>query len=429
MIDRKWIRGIFLHTPTAKAFDVRYNQWLEIEQGIIRSFHDTLPEANTSDAQIDYSDKLIIPAFCDMHVHAPQYPQIGIGMDMELMEWLSAHTFPQEAAYANTIFARAAYQSFAAAMLQNGTFSCSVYGTIHTDSTIILAEELKKAGIRAWVGKVNMDRNAPPSLLETTDFSLSETYRFLASPIWDDRIRPILTPRFAISCSMPLMRGLAELAAERNIPVQSHLSENVEELIAVSELFPKSGPYWRVYDEAGLFGTTKTLMAHCVHIGYDARAVMKQRGIAVIHCPSSNTNLSSGVMDTSGMLDEGITVALGSDVGAGNPLSMARNMIGAIQVSKLRKYFMPEERQLTLPESFYLATKAGGDLFGGTGSFENGRSFDALVIDDALLRKGQHTMPTPENRIAHWAYSGDDRQFCQRFIAGKPLTEVAYSLL
>lgn len=391
-----------------------------------QSATDALPEAELP--LLDFGRALLIPSFCDMHLHAPQHAQLGVGMDLELLEWLNRITFPNEASYADLAHARRAYARFAASLVREGTLSCSVYGTVHADATLILADELKKAGVRAWVGKVSMSRLAPPELIETEEQAISEIERFIAAPVWDGQTRPVVTPRFAISCTMPLMRRLSGIALRHGLPVQSHLSENADELAVVGELFPDISPYWRVYEAAGLFGGTPTLMAHCIHVGPDARRAMRENGVTAVHCPSSNVNLSSGVMDATGMLDDGVPMALGSDIGGGSPLSMPRTILEAMHASRIRRMFVPGSRAMTFEEAFWLATKAGGDVFGDTGCFLPGRRFDALAIDDASLvcdaspeREAPWWEEDPSVRLQRWVYAGDDRQIAARFSAGRRL--------
>ena len=134
-------------------------------------------------AYIDYGDKLIIPALCDMHVHAPQFAMAGMGLDMELLPWLETYTFPEEGKYADETYARKAYDAFAQALVQAGTTRACVFGTIHTDTVLVLMEILERAGVSAYVGKVNMDRNAPDELVESTEKSLSETRRWIEASL------------------------------------------------------------------------------------------------------------------------------------------------------------------------------------------------------------------------------------------------------
>ena len=171
---------------------------------------------------------------------------------------------------------------------------------------------------------------------------------------------------------------------EYQVPVQSHLSENLSEIAWVKELFPWSSCYGDVYHQCGLFGReAKTIMAHCVHSCDIEVEMMREKGVYVAHCPQSNINLSSGIAPIRRYLEEGIPVGLGSDIAGGANLSMFRHMADAIGASKLYWRLVDQEKKpLTMEEVFYLATKGGGSFFGKAGSFEKGYELDALVMDD-----------------------------------------------
>ena len=192
-------------------------------------------------------------------------------------------------------------------------------------------EELEKAGVTGYVGKVNMDRNGSPELQETTEQSKRETLRWLDACGRFQTVKPILTPRFTPSCTDELMSWLGKLAAERGLYVQSHLSENKGEIAWVKELCPDCAQYWESYDRAGLW-KDHTVMAHCVHSDARERSAIRQAGVVVAHCPDSNINLCSGIAPVRQMLNEGLWVTLGSDIAAGSSLSgsLSSFVLGAI---------------------------------------------------------------------------------------------------
>ena len=183
-------------------------------------------------------------------------------------------------------------------------------------------EELERAGITGYVGKVNMDRNAAPGLLEeTTEESRRETLRWLDACQDFRLVKPMLTPRFTPSCTNELMAFLGKLAAERDLPVQSHLSENQAEMAWVRQLHPGCQQYWETYDKYGLW-KEHTIMAHCVHSDRRECDAMRRAGVVVAHCAGSNINLCSGVSPVREMLQQGIWVTLGSDIAGGACLPM-----------------------------------------------------------------------------------------------------------
>jgi guanine deaminase len=233
-------------------------------------------------------------------------------------------------------------------------------------------------------------------------------------------VRPIITPRFVPSCTPELLKACGRLATTFQLPVQSHLSENVSEIAWVAELEPESKNYGDAYNRYGLFGQTPTIMAHCVWTRGEELELMKRNGVMVAHCPTSNFNLSSGLAPVRSLLDEGLRIGLGSDISGGHDLNMFRMLVYAIQVSKMHYQQDHSKAFLTLPETFWIATKSAGSFFGKVGSFEPGYDFDALVIDDSVLYPAEYSLL---ERLERFVYLGDDRQIVQRFCRGKAIEE------
>lgn len=391
-------------------------------QGITQGVYPVLPEEYKNLQVTDYQELLIIPGMVDLHIHAPQYPFRGLGMDLELLEWLNTHTFPEESRYQELDYARKAYGIFAEALKKSATARAVVFGTVHVPATEYLMEELEATGLVTYVGKVNMDQNCADGLREKdADTSLADTAVWLADTAGRyQNTRPVLTPRFAPTCSGPLMEGLGKLQREYQIPVQSHLSENLSEIAWVKKMFPWSSCYGDVYERYGLFGgQAKTVMAHCVHSSDLEVELMKKKGVYVAHCPQSNINLSSGIAPIRRYLEEGILAGLGTDMAGGANLSMFRCMADAIGVSKLYWRLVDQERKpLTMEEAFYLATKGGGSFFGKVGSFEKGYEMDALVIDDREIRSTR-ALGTKE-RLERYIYlSEEGGRLAGKYVAGR----------
>ena len=278
---------------------------------------------------------------------------------------------------------------------------------------------LEDAGVKAYVGKVNMDRNSPEFLSEDTIESKEDTIEWLEQ-IKDryKNIKPILTPRFIPSCTDKLMDEIQNINKKYKLPIQSHLSENTSEIDWVADLHPDTNNYAEAYDKYNLFGKeNKTIMAHCVHCPDDELNLIKQNNVTVAHCPQSNANLTSGIAPIKKMLDMGIYVGLGSDIAAGSSLSIFRAMSDAVQVSKLREAMTGEKNQiLTLSEVFYLGTKGGGKFFGNVGSFEKGYEFDAVVLNDESF--GDNSDFTLKERLERIIYLSDDRNIVAKYVAG-----------
>ena len=399
------IKGDIVFCPYKRQLVAIEDGYVVVRDGIIELPYTELPETAKDLPVHDYTGKLVMPGMVDLHIHAPQYAYRGLGADMELLDWLEHYAFKEEAKYSDLSYAEKAYTIFADALRDSATTRAVIFGTIHREATELLMDKLEKSGIVSLVGKVNMDRNSPDSLCETTESSYRETERFLHKTA--DRYKntkPILTPRFVPSCTDELLLRLGWLSEQNDIPVQSHLSENPGEIAWVRELCPDSRFYGEVYDKAGLFGNNaNTVMAHCVWSSDEEIALMKERGVYIAHCPASNMNVSSGIAPIRRYLDEGLRVGLGSDIAGGQTESLFTAMVEAMQLSRLYwRHIDPTKKPLSFPEALYMATKGGGAFFGKAGSFERDYEFDAIVIDDSVLPHPQSLTVAQRAERAVW---------------------------
>ena len=392
----KILKGNLVSAPALGALEIVEHGCLVLDDGgSILSAEKTVP--SSADAEvIDYGDALIIPSFVDMHLHAPQYPMLGMGMDLPLIDWLNTYTFKTEARFADNDYARRIYKKLASDLITSGTTRVCMFSSLHTDATLILMEELEKAGVTGYVGKVNMDRNGSPELQETTEQSMHETLRWLDECRRFTHVKPILTPRFTPSCTDELMRWLGALARERGLYVQSHLSENKGEIAWVKELCPDCAQYWESYDRAGLW-KPHTVMAHCVHSDEREREAMRAHGVVTAHCAGSNINICSGVAPVRTLLREGNLVTLGSDIAGGALLAMNKVITMSIRASKFRHMQTDgKDAFLTVEEGYYLGSSAGHEYFGGHGGFVNGDKLHAIVVDDADFTEPAHPLSVRE---------------------------------
>lgn len=415
------LKGNIVYTKTREEFNIVENGYIVVKDNFVEGVYDKLPEKYAHINITDYGDKLIIPGFVDLHTHAPQFAIKGIGYDKELIPWLETYTFPEEAKFKDKTYAERIYREFVDELYKKGTTRAVIFGTIHDESTEILMDFLEDKGIYSYVGKVNMDRNCPDSLREDSDESIKKTIQWLENCSGKYKyVKPIITPRFVPSCTGYLMEELGKIAEKHNLPVQSHLSENPSEIKWVKELHPDCKNYGEVYNKYKLFGQTKTIMAHCVHLTDEEITTIRKNGVVIAHCPTSNVNLSSGISPISKLLKNNIEIGLGSDISGGETLNMLQVMASAIRVSKLRQVcFKEEEKPLTIEEAFYLGTKGGGKFFGKVGSFEEGYEFDALVIDDDNLWKV--SKGTIEERIEKLIYSGNEENIIKRYSGGNEI--------
>ncbi|KAH7105478.1 guanine deaminase [Auriculariales sp. MPI-PUGE-AT-0066] len=374
--------------------------------------------------------EFILPGFIDTHTHAPQYPNLGRGQDFELLDWLDNVTFPTESRFKDAAYAKRTYQSVVRRSLDSGvslirltsaiaepwsqtTTSC-FFSTLHEEGTNILADACHKLGLRAFVGKVNMDSNAPAHYCEpsavasvaATRSTVSHIQSLTAEPS-TALVQPIITPRFAITCTSPLLKALGDLASEhKEIPIQTHISENPSEVAFAKVLFPESKSYTDIYERHGLL-RENTILAHGCHLdshlpepGADDGPVsdselelIKMRGAGLSHCPTSNINLRSGVARVGEWLDRGLKVALGTDVSGGYSLSMLSAIRHASFCSKLvamdaaKKTLKPPSASngdaIALDALLFLATLGGAqvcNIESKVGNFTEGKRFDALLV-------------------------------------------------
>ena len=426
---KKVYKAHILFTKERTGFEVLENGYVAVEDGCVVGVSTSLSSLGCDEQTVtDFGDCLLIPAMNDMHVHAPQYRNQGIAMDLELLPWLQNYTFPEEKKYADAAYAERMYRRFIRDMWRFGTMRSCVFATIHTASTRLLMNLFREAGMGAMVGKVAMNRNCPPELIESVEDMVAGNEALIAefpqySPLTSHLsplVRPIITPRFVPSCTSEMLQACGDLAAKYQLPVQSHLSENMAEIQWVHTLERESTSYGDAYNRYGLFGQTPTIMAHCVWTAGEELELMKRNRVMVAHCPTSNLNIASGLAPIRTFIEEGVPVGLGSDISGGHDLSIFRMMVYAIQVSKMHYQQNHDRAFLTLPEVFWLATKSAGSFFGRVGSFEPGYEFDAVVIDDHDLNHDNYSLL---HRLERFIYLGDDRHITHRFCRGQEIPE------
>ncbi|ODN02669.1 Guanine deaminase [Orchesella cincta] len=369
--------------------------------------------------------EFLMPGLIDTHIHAPQYPNVGIGLDLPLLEWLDKYTFPLEAKYKDPKFAELVYRKVVEKTINNGTTTASYFTTIHTSSSEVMADMVEAYGQRALVGKVCMDCYSPDYYVETTEESLSGTTEFVKK-ILDRKnplVLPTITPRFALTCSEDLLKGLGAIAKEHDVHIQTHLDESIPEIERAMELFPQYKNYADIYGGTGLL-SSKAIMAHCVHITDEELEILKENNTSISHCPTSNNSLLSGHCPVKKLRNAGVKVGLGTDVAGGYTPSILEEMRHAIMTAKTLSIEGRESEPLTFREALYLATLGGAEALAmeqEIGNFQVGKSFDALVI--GLEHELSPIDLFPESDInvlvEKFIMLGDDRNIVKVFVNGQ----------
>lgn len=422
---------------------ISFHQYQDLANDMLSEFksvhHDKL---TICDIIILDHGNFIIPGFVDCHTHAPQYVNCGLGLDLPLLDWLETYTFPSESLFREPTFARKAYHAAVKRHISFGSTTCCYYATIHLESTKVLVEVIKELGQRAYVGKVNMDRNSPDNLREeSAEQSLKETEDLIKYMLADrsdhtdsGRIKPIITPRFVPTCSDELMSGLSKLSNDYNVSIQSHLSENTGELEWVKSLYPDIANYARVYDKFGLL-KHNTIMGHGIYLSEDEIKLLKSRGTSIAHCPNSNFSLTSGICQAKKLVKKyGLKVGLATDVSGGYNPSMIDAMRVAIMASKALSISQNStgskneevfDHTLSTENAFYMATMGSAEALGDgqiIGSISKGKRFDAVCIDLSGFFGADYehadTSINLRKSFERLVYLGDDRNIKKVWVNG-----------
>ena len=411
-------RGTIISSKSWDEMSVLEKGYIAVEDGIITGVYESLPEEYGECEVTNYGDRMIIPAFSDMHMHAPQYTERGVGMDCLLFDWLNNYTFPQESRFADREYARVIYPQVIREFLRHGSFQVSLFTTIHYEACDMLYRMLIDSGMYAYAGKINMDMNSPEFYVEDTDESLRETERFIQEHInLSDRVRMILIPRFAPTCSERLLKGLGELGKKYDLGVHTHVVESKAEAAWSKELYPACSSDSEIYEMTGLLqGNGPRIFAHVIFPTETEDRIIKEYGAVSVHCPDSTTNITAGIMPVSTLHEKGYEIALGSDIGGGHLAGIYRQISRAVQLSKMKEFYEEGYRRIVFANAFYMATVSGGKVFGNIGKLEKGYRFNALVIDDM---QDEGFRISPLEALERFCYSGDDRNIHERFIDGK----------
>ncbi|PKR88907.1 guanine deaminase [Pleomorphomonas diazotrophica] len=369
----------------------------------------------------DFSGKLILPGFIDTHIHFPQ-TQVIASYGEQLLEWLTKYTFPAESRYGDPAFAGVQARFFIDELLRNGTTTAVCYGSVHKGSAEALLAESERRGTAMFVGKTAMDRNAPPDVLDTAQSAHDDTATLIAAWHGRGRQKVVITPRFAITSTPEQLEALGSLARDHpDCLIQTHLSENLEEIATVRRLFPERADYLDVYEHYGLVGP-KSLMGHAIHLTPREIQRMSESGTVAVFCPTSNLFIGSGLFDYKGL--EGgthpVRIALATDIGGGTSYSMLATAAEAYKVMQLRG------QKLSAIEAFHLMTRGNAEALGepDLGRIAPGAHADLVVLDSAATPAMAHRLAAGSGDLEEELFVlmtlGSDRNVHEVFVGGRP---------
>ncbi|XP_008334977.1 guanine deaminase isoform X1 [Cynoglossus semilaevis] len=380
--------------------------------------------------------EFFMPGMVDTHIHAPQYSYAGTALDMPLLQWLNTYTFPAESRFKSLDIANEVYTQVVKRTLRNGTTTACYFATIHTDASLLLAQITNDFGQRALVGKVCMDKNSSlKHYKETMQESQEETCRFISELLNKKYplVKPVVTPRYALSCTGALLGQLGAIAKNNHLHIQSHISENLDEVKLVKELFPECTSYTDVYHKHNLL-TDKTVMAHGCHLTDEELDLFRETGASLSHCPNSNISLCSGLLNVRNVLNHKVKLGLGTDIAGGYSASILDAVRKTLDVSKVLTILEPENDVLTFEEVFRLATLGGSQALSiddHTGNFVVGKDFDALRVNAAAPGGPIDIIDCegPKVLLEKFLNLGDDRNILEVFVAGRRVVPFTYQVV
>ncbi len=417
-MEKKIYRANVVTAVSDQEISVKERAYVVVDDGIIEDVYDVLPEEYMGMEVEDYGEGILIPAFSDLHIHASQYVERGIGMDCLLFDWLNNYTFPQEAKFRDISYAKTIYAQVIRELLRHGTMHANFFTTIHYDACDLFYKILKEAGMYAYTGKVNMDMNSPEFLVETTDDSLRDTERFLREHQDSDKVKALVIPRFAPTCSEELLKGLGKLTQKYHCGLHTHLVESKAESAWTKSLFPDYQTDGDIYERLGFLDNGPIFFAHVIFPEERDYEILKKHQCYSVHCPDATSNIIAGIMPLRGITDRGIPVALGTDIGGGHYPAVYKQTARAVQISKMKEFYEEDYKHIDFIKAFYHATNEGGRPFGKVGQIQKGYHFNALVIDDIEDIGYTHTVL---EKLERFCYIGDDRNIKERFLDGKKI--------
>lgn len=370
----------------------------------------------------DYGECLILPGFVDAHIHFPQYRMLAAPAK-DLLEWLNRFTFPEEARYSDKTHADAAAQTFLSRLFANGTTSALAFCSVHKQCADSLFAAAENCNMALVTGKTMMDRNAIPAVQDTPEQAARDCSALYETWHGKGRLRYAVSPRFAVTSTEAQLAVSGELL--NSMPgtlLQTHLSESAGEIALVKQLFPNAKDYTDVYEQYGLL-SERSLFAHGIHLSDRECARLSESGSTVVHCPTSNAFLGSGIMHMPYMRDSKRPVHLGvaTDVGGGTSYSMLTTLAETYKLQMLSGY------KPSVHELFRLATLGNAKrlkIDSETGSLDLGKYADIAILDPCatpVLQSRHDLSQSIEDVLFSLMMLGDDRAIKATYVAGKRL--------
>ncbi|KIC25739.1 MULTISPECIES: guanine deaminase [unclassified Leisingera] len=382
--------------------------------GTLAEMQALLPEAET----VDHSGKLIMAGFVDAHVHYPQTAIIA-SWGKRLIDWLNSYTFPEEMRFGDRAYADEIANRYLNLTAAHGTTTVCSYCTIHPESVDAFFAAAQARGQRVVAGKTCMDRNAPEGLRDTAQSAYDDSDALIGRWHGVDRLEYAITPRFSPTSTPEQLEAMGALWAKHpECLMQTHLSEQTDEIEWVKSLFPQARDYLDTYEEFGLLGA-KGLYGHAIHLEERERHRLRDYGAALIHCPTSNTFIGSGLFDMAGLMAEGQRIGLATDTGGGSSFSMLRTMAAAYEIGQLRG------TPLHAAQLLWLATQGSATalrLEGKIGNIAAGMEADLVVLDlastPAIAQRSARAEDIWE-AVFPTIMMGDDRAIAEVWIGGR----------
>lgn len=372
------------------------------------------PQARTH----EYGDRVISAGFIDAHVHYPQTAIIA-SWGKRLIDWLDTYTFPEEMQFKDPAYAAEIAARYFDLALAHGTTTMCSFSTIHPASVEAFFTQAQARNLRALTGKTCMDRNAPEGLRDTAQSAYDDSKALLTRWHGTDRLGYVITPRFSPTSTEDQLSALGALWAEHpDCLMQTHLSEQTDEIEWVRGLFPQARDYLDTYEAHGLLGPN-ALYGHAIHLEPRERDRMLEVGAAMVHCPTSNTFIGSGLMDVAGLIAEGHRLGLATDTGGGSSFSMLRTMAAAYEVGQLRG------TPLHPAQLWWLATQGSAHslrLGDKIGNIEVGMEADLVIVDLAstpVIAQRSTRASDIHEAIFPTIMMGDDRAIAGLWINGE----------